>query len=79
MTHYVINDESCDYSFFVINDKEEFYLHYPKPLYGEYRPQPFTVPEKYPVLVINGNLEYNPNGPDTIHLIYIYDFTNLEE
>lgn len=48
--------------------------HYPKEKYGEYRPQPWFKPERYPCYFRQEALINNSNGADDAILSYIYDY-----
>jgi hypothetical protein len=59
------------------NNEEELLSEYPKHVYGTYRPQPWSHPEKYPCLWKEIAVMNNSNGSDHVMLAYIYDFEEV--
>ncbi|ASD50548.1 hypothetical protein FDI24_gp014 [Acidovorax phage ACP17] len=62
-----------------VDSEEEFLEYYPPEKWGEYRPQPWLRPARYPVLMQELTTVYNSNGADHAMLFYIYDFEEIEE
>ena len=70
----MIKFDAEDQSWEQFNSEEEFHAAYPPCKYGQYRPQPFYVPEKYPCLAYEVAVVDNPTGADHAVICFIYDF-----
>lgn len=69
-----ISIKDDDFLYRIFKSKEDFLNSYPRPKWGEYRPQPRDMPERYPVLAIEVETVCGWNGPDEVILLYSYDF-----
>ncbi len=58
----------------LLEKESDLEYHYPKPKWGEYRPQPWTEPHEYPCYFIEVVVMDNPNGADHAILAFIYDY-----
>jgi hypothetical protein len=57
-----------------LNSEDELLAVYPKHVWGTYRPQPWSTPEKYPCLYKELAVMDNSNGSDHAMLAFIYDY-----
>lgn len=71
-TQQLFVDTLTAQGFTLLADETEFLAHYPEPLGGCYRPQPWRTPEEYPVLMREEAVLDNPNGADYAVLSYVY-------
>lgn len=58
---------------FFLENEEQLLEHYPKHVYGTYRPQPYYEPETYPCWFKEIAIMNNNDGPDHAMLAYIYE------
>lgn len=70
-----IQFDASDY--ILLKSEEDLLYHYPKHVYGTYRPQPWSTPYQYPCLFKEICVMDNSNGPDHAMLTYIYDFVEV--
>lgn len=69
--------ESFDYStqgWQLLNSEADLLSHYPAPLEGYNRLQPYRAPDKYPCLFKEIAEIERRSGPDQAVLAYIYDY-----
>lgn len=56
----------------LLESEGDLVYHYPKHVYGTYRPQPWLEPHSYPCFFKEVAIIDNSNGPDHAVLAYLY-------